>query len=127
MAALHAQYAQALFEVSRGKSEAEQRVIVKRLFVLLAKRNELVLAPAIEQQVRALLEREQARTTVRVVSAATLTTREQKTLADIFTGTHHVFEQNPALLGGLSVQDGDTLYHASLRNTLGELRHALSK
>lgn len=126
MAALHIRYAQALFEITRGKSEAQQRVSVQRLVALLTKRNELTLAALIEKHVNVLLNQERKHATIRVVSAASLDQRERKALKGAFAGARHTFEHNPKLLGGMVVQDGDILYHSSLRNALSELRRAFS-
>lgn len=119
------QYAQALFETTRDATEDEQKKILDRFVKILDERNGRPLLKAIIDHTEQLHAQQNHVETVRIVTPHKIDSREEKELKKHFPAKHHVFENNPKLIGGLVVQKNDTVFYASLQNTLSELRTAL--
>jgi F-type H+-transporting ATPase subunit delta len=103
---------------------------VLKLAGLLAKRGRADRLQDVAREYRRLLDRERGIVEARVTSAAALTTEDTaavKAWLDRTTGKQVQLTANvdPELIGGLTVQVGDTLYDASVRGRLARLRTEL--
>lgn len=103
---------------------------VLRLAKLLVERRAVSRLPAIAVEYHRLLNRKQGRVEALVTSAAPLSTAEtealRKKVAQMTDRTVDlVVRVDDALIGGLTVRIGDTLYDASVRGRLDRLREQL--
>jgi len=103
---------------------------VLRLAKLLVERRAIGRLPAISAEYRRLLNRERGVVEATVTSAAALSADEtealRKKVAQMTDRTVDlVVRVDDALIGGLTVRIGDTLYDASVRGRLERLREQL--
>lgn len=114
-------YARALLRALEGKSEKQSNEIIARFAKLLKKRRHTGITSSVLKQITRMRERENAKKTVRVVSAIPISEKLRSELRKRFAGTAHAFSVNPALLGGLVVQNGTRLYQNTLKRNSEEL------
>ena len=70
------------------------------------------------QSILKSLSAEEDRKTVRVVSAIKLSAAQKEKLEKQFSGDSHAWEVNPAILGGIMVEQGTRLYQMTVRHLL---------
>jgi len=104
--------------------------LVLRFLRVLNRHGRLDLFRAVLREARAIWDRRNRRIPVRVRSAVPLNEGQLQSLRDrlarLVGGTPILnVSTDPALIGGLVVQVGDTLYDASVKSRLAQLRHRL--
>jgi len=104
--------------------------LVLRFLRVLNRHGRLDLFRAVLREGQAIWDRRNRRIPVRVRSAVPLNEGQLQSLRDrlarLVGGTPILnVSTDPALIGGLVVQVGDTLYDASVKSRLAQLRHRL--
>jgi F-type H+-transporting ATPase subunit delta len=104
--------------------------LVLRFLRVLNRHGRLGLLRAVQREGRLIWDRRNRRIPVRVRSAVPLDEGQLQSLRDrlarLVAGTPILnVSTDPALIGGLVVQVGDTLYDASVKSRLAQLRHRL--
>jgi F-type H+-transporting ATPase subunit delta len=104
--------------------------LVLRFLRVLNRHGRLDLLRGVLREGRAIWDRRNRRIPVRVRSAVPLDEGQLQSLRDrlarLVAGTPILnVSTDPALIGGLVVQVGDTLYDASVKSRLAQLRHRL--
>jgi F-type H+-transporting ATPase subunit delta len=104
--------------------------LVLRFLRVLNRHGRLDLLRAVQREGRLIWDRRNRRIPVRVRSAVPLDEGQLQSLRDrlarLVAGTPILnVSTDPALIGGLVVQVGDTLYDASVKSRLAQLRHRL--
>ena len=104
--------------------------LVLRFLRVLNRHGRLDLLRAVLREGRSIWDRRNRRIPVRVRSAVPLDEGQLQSLRDrlarLVAGTPILnVSTDPALIGGLVVQVGDTLYDASVKSRLAQLRHRL--
>lgn len=128
------QYAQALYESTAGKSEAELKLVIDRLAELLLSRNELSKSKEIIKEFSKISDQQEGILRVDLRSFSALTDPAKKMLADYLlnilqkTGGQVEFEEKiqPELLGGFTAHCDSRLLDASLKTRLEDLKSHLS-
>ncbi|MGP0068530.1 MAG: ATP synthase F1 subunit delta [Isosphaeraceae bacterium] len=104
--------------------------LVLRFLRVLNRHSRLDLLRAVHREAQAIWDRRNRRIPVKVRSAVPLDEAQLQSLRDrlarLVGGTPILnVSTDPALIGGLVVQVGDTLYDASVKSRLAQLRHRL--
>ncbi len=104
--------------------------LVLRFLRVLNRHGRLDLLRAVQREARAIWDRRNRRIPVEVRSAVPLDEGQLQSLRDrlarLVAGTPILnVSTDPTLIGGLVVQVGDTLYDASVKSRLAQLRHRL--
>ncbi|MDP3245094.1 MAG: ATP synthase F1 subunit delta [bacterium] len=122
------QYGVALYELTKDASKNEAENVIAGFVKNLMKNRGFNLLPKIVQFYKTHYNREKEVTDLKIVSARPLGKLEEKIIS-AFGGkkTETVTEVNPEILGGLTVQQGDTLFDGSLRTRLENLNKNLQK
>jgi F-type H+-transporting ATPase subunit delta len=115
-----------LLEIFDGRASS----LVLRFLRVLNRHGRLDLLRAVQQEARSIWDRRNRRIPVKVRSAVPLDEWQLQSLSDrlarLVAGTPILnVSTDPALIGGLVVQVGDTLYDASVKSRLAQLRHRL--
>jgi F-type H+-transporting ATPase subunit delta len=115
-----------LLEIFDGRASS----LVLRFLRVLNRHGRLDLLGAVQQEARSIWDRRNRRIPVKVRSAVPLDEAQLQSLSDrlarLVAGTPILnVSTDPALIGGLVVQVGDTLYDASVKSRLAQLRHRL--
>jgi F0F1-type ATP synthase delta subunit len=108
------EYALILYEVLEGKTDQEQKDILKRFRSLLVHNKETHLGKGIEEDLQKIQNQKELDQVTYISSSETLSSDETKQLTEIFPGEHHV-SKNRVLLGGIAVRKKDILYNATLK------------
>ena len=115
-----------LIEIFEGRASS----LVLRFLRVLNRHGRLDLLQIVLREAQSIWDRRSRRIPVKVRSAVPLNEGQLQSLRDrlahLVAGTPilHV-ATDPSLLGGLVVQVGDTLYDASVKSRLAQLRHRL--
>ena len=114
------QYAQALHNAVRGKSEKEQKEIMRRFAALLTRHRTSGKSNLIIAAYEKIVLRENGMRKVRIESASPVTERLKKEISEILgKGTYLEEQTNPKLLAGIKILvDGELLIDASAERQL---------
>lgn len=105
--------------------------IVRNFLLVVADHQRTQMLPEIVAAFEGVIRAREGKTEAEVFSAVELTDAQKKDLAQTLekkTGkkVDTKFSLDPALLGGVVVRIGDTIYDGSVRNRLNELRSKLA-
>lgn len=119
-------YAHALYDATLNKKGAELSATIKAFISLLSERQKLKLAPRIFEEFERYTKKKNGIVTIRVTSAHELKDKTleviKKTFGDTVEATTKV---EKALIGGVKVQSEDTIFDASLKAQLNNLKQTL--
>jgi F-type H+-transporting ATPase subunit delta len=106
--------------------------LTRKFFATLAAQRRLALTDSVIEKYLGLLATAKGELAVQVISAASLSKEQLRTLSEVLTkATGKKIElktsENPALIGGVQVQIGSTLFDNSIAGKLARLTSALTK
>jgi F-type H+-transporting ATPase subunit delta len=125
----------------RAEREKVLRALLQRLGAsqtvvnfarLLLERERVFAVPDIARELAAMIDEQTGRVKARITSAAPLSPTQQEQVVRALEGmsgkkVQAEVGQDPALLGGVVAQVGDTVYDGSLRTQLERLRQGLTR
>ncbi|HEY2119639.1 MAG TPA: ATP synthase F1 subunit delta [Candidatus Acidoferrum sp.] len=105
--------------------------IIRNFLFIMVDNQRTALLPQMLESFQAVLQQRQGVAEANVVSASVLNDGQKSQLQQTFeklTGKkiQAKYSQDPALLGGVQVRIGDTIYDGSLRNRLNQMRARLA-
>jgi F0F1-type ATP synthase delta subunit len=120
-------YAQALYELAKGKSAAESEKIIKAFISLLIRYNDRSLLPRIIAQYEKLRRKTEGVTKVEVTAAKKLSTKTKGDIEKKFDGKVEITEKvHPEVLGGIQLIINDEyLVDGTLQGRVEKLYKAL--
>ena len=118
-----AQYAEALFDATDGKSEAEQKKIVKRFVELLVRHRTIGKAHAISVAYEKLTLQKRGMRSVRIETAHSASEKLKQEIRTVLGKNIHIEEAvNPHLLGGIKMLvDDEILIDASVKRQIDRM------
>jgi F-type H+-transporting ATPase subunit delta len=127
------QYAQILYELTRGRTKSEASSIIKDFAKLVARNNDIAILDKIIGEFEKIWNREQGLVHAEVVSAKALDKTSVKKIHDYIIKLLNAkqveltqkIDEN--LLGGAIVKYGDKVLDGSLKTKLSELGRAMAK
>lgn len=126
------QYAQALFELVEGKTEEELSSVLSNFVETLAAHNQITKIDGIINHFETLWNKENGIVNAEIISANKLDSSMIDILKDYITKNTNAKDiqlktkVNKNILGGVVIKYGDTIFDASLKNRLQDLKHILS-
>ena len=118
------EYAQLLYETLSEKAEDKHDQILDRFKSLLVKNKESHLGTAIKKEFKKIQDKSEQEKFTYITSAWELSENQKKELEDILPRPHK-FSENPSLLAGIAVRQGDNIYNATLRKRMESLKSSL--
>ena len=119
------QYAVAIYELSKNKTQSEQSDLIKSLIKTLKNNKSLFLLPSIIENIQAIIQKEEQKNTIRVSTPNKLTAEEKEEIKEQFGKGTYIFEENPESIAGLVVQKDSTLFHSTLSKATIQLEKNL--
>ncbi len=125
--------AEAIYGMSKGKSNSEQVDISKKIVVFLSRRRLLSKAPEILSQLRKIINQDEGRIVAKVSSVDKLDTKTkthlESSLKKRYSAKEVVFTESldKSLLGGVRVEVNNEVIDLSIKNKIGKLQEHLTK
>lgn len=126
------QYAQALYELTLGKSEGEVKVVADKFIEGLAKNNDLKLAKKIIEKFEKIYNEENGIILVEVVTAGKIDSNDaekiKKYLLKKYSAKEIILNNkiDKSVKGGAVIRVGDDLMDASIEGKLRDFSRALN-
>lgn len=126
------QYAQALYELTLGKSESEVNVVIEKFVKELAKNNQIKLSVKVSDKFVEMYNKENGIIEAQVTSAFGLETVEIEKIKNYLLkkyGAKEIVFNNKIdekIKGGVIIKVGDELIDASIAGQLKSLREVLA-
>lgn len=126
-------YAQALYEATADKSEAEVKRYIKNFVKILAENKDLKRGELIGKYFQKAWNREHGMTVVDVTTAQEASEETVQLLTDyvakLFATNKVMMRQkvDKSILGGVIIRNGDMVYDNSLRSRINDLKEQIVK
>lgn len=132
-ASITKELAEALLEMTDGKSEAEEKKAIKEFAAYLSRKGMLSQSDAIIEEYRALYNRKHNIVEATVTLTERLPEHTRLKLREALKKKHkarevHMLEKvDQRIIGGMKVKIGDEVYDSTIKNTLKQLEAQLLK
>ena len=126
------QYAQSLYESTRGKTEKEIRETVSRFWKIVSKRHDVVLGKKILSAFQEIYNKQENITEADVVTHTVVSPETEKNIQRMLekkyptTTIQIAYRVNPEIKGGIIIQIADRLEDGSLAQKLKKLKTVIS-
>ncbi len=122
-----ANYVQALYQVSTLVNEPHSAEVVRSLVAALKRKNALAKLPKILAQFQKYASKKDGVVDMKITSAHPLTNETKDAITASFGGQTNITENlDSNLIGGLVIKTDDTIFDASIKNQLVQLKNQLS-
>lgn len=119
-------YAQALFEATKGMSASELQKVVREFANLLVRRRKVGALDDIIKRFNRIAEKDEGVVNVEVTTAHDLTEELRGQIVKAFGGKVKITEEkDPSILGGIVVKTADVILDGSLRAQLTKLKQSI--
>ena len=125
------QYAQALLDLTRGRSEAELAPIIREFAAILARGNQAARLDRIISSFQNLWDKENSLINAEIIGAHELGEQEKAILSEYIkkkSGAADVSVStrvDASLIGGVVIKYGDRIFDAGLKTRLAGLKRAI--
>lgn len=120
-------YATALYELSKDKTEQQKDDLIKSLLSTLKEKKILFYLPTILKKFEDLVNEEKQKNTIRVSTPHKLTSEQKEDIKEQFGSGEYIFEEDKKSIAGLVIQKNDKLLYSTLSKATIQLENKLTK